>query len=149
MGQRSMAMILSGLLFLGVYLCGFFLSAGKPLWLDEHYSVTKSVTTVSYSQIFQGKLDWESSRSPLFYATQKFLCDLAAYDPQYVMPVKSQGEFVFYGDPFTNAFLRLIPLFFMALAPAVLFYYFYRRYSWGWAVYPFPGSDHIAGDHFS
>ena len=132
MGQRSMAMVFSGLLFLGVYFCGFFLSAGKPLWLDEHHSMTRSIAGVSYGQILQGRLDWEGNNAPLFYLLQKSVCDLVAYDPGVLVPVSPSQGMLFYGDPFSNVFLRLIPLFFMALAPAILFYYFSRRYSWVW-----------------
>lgn len=140
MGQRVAAVLLSGLLFFVIYLCGFFQAAEKPLWLDEHYSVTRSITSVSYATILEGRLAWEGNNAPFFYMTQKLLCDLAVYDPRPVMPVRfkgdpSLGRLPFYGDPFANTYLRLIPIFLMALAPAMLFYYFYRRYSLLWGSF--------------
>jgi len=135
MGRRSKAMILSGILFLGVYLCGFFLSAGKPLWLDEHFSMTRSIDGISYAEILQGRLPWEGNNFPLFYIVQKFWCGLVSYDVRSLLPVRSPGGMLFYGDPFSNIYLRLISIFLMALAPAAFFYYFYRRYSWGWGCF--------------
>ena len=135
MRQRSATLLLSGLLFLAVYLCGYFLAADKPLWLDEHYSLTRSIIPVPYSQIFQGRLEWEGNNSPFFYASQKLLCGLISYDPAVLVPFTVPGGMVFYDDPVSNADLRLIAIFFMALAPAVLFYYFSRRYSWAWGSF--------------
>ena len=134
MRQRSTILILSALVFFSVYLCGFFIASGKPLWLDEHYSITHSTTSVSYIQILQGRFE-EWNNAPLFYLGQKVLCDLVSYDPGTLIPVRSAQGMVFYTDPFSNVYLRLISIFFMALAPAALFYYFSRRYSWGWGSF--------------
>jgi len=101
------------------------------LWLDEHYSATRSITGASYSQILQGELAWEGNNAPFFYAAQKVLCDAGSYDPRYLLPAVPN----FRTDPFSNTYLRLISLFLMALAPAALFYYFSRRYSWGWGSF--------------
>jgi hypothetical protein len=131
MGRNLMPVILSGLVFCAVYLCGFLLSAGKPLWLDEHYSLTHSITDISYGQILKGHNPWEGNNSPFFYATQKLLCDAVSYDPRSLVPLGAR----FHSDPFSNTYLRLISIFFMALAPAALFYYFSRRYSWGWGSF--------------
>jgi hypothetical protein len=63
--------------------------------------------------------------------TQKLLCDPVNYDPRGLVPVADR----LYGEPFSNIYLRLISIFFMALAPAVLFYYFSRRYSFLWGSF--------------
>jgi hypothetical protein len=151
MNRRVYSLLASAIIFAGVFLSGFFLSAGKPLWLDEHYSLIHSVGGASYREIFSGRTKWEGNNSPLFYALQKALCDLVSYSPrglettqgrpvklrvpspdpkkaQYVQVMRFQDS-IFYGDPFSNVYLRLISLFFMALAPASLFYFFALRYS--------------------
>ena len=83
-------MLASAMIFAGIFLSGLFLSAGKPLWLDEHYSLVHSICGVPYREIVLGKLTWEGNNSPLFYATQKALCDLVSYSPRTL--VATQGR---------------------------------------------------------
>ncbi len=155
MTRRSLAGIFGGGLFAVVFLTSFFLAAQKPFWLDEHYSLTKAILGYSYSQIWRGQLTKEGNNSPFFYVTQKWLCDLVSYSPASLQALKGRAvrakepgtsrvvnawifpEIIFYYDPFSTSYLRLISIFFMALAPSVLFYYFARRYSLWWGSYAF------------
>ncbi|MEI7999252.1 MAG: hypothetical protein WCH62_07110, partial [Candidatus Omnitrophota bacterium] len=181
-------LVLSVIIFGFIFLMGLLFSRNKPLWLDEHYSLTSSICPVSYKNMLLGHMDSETNNSPLFYTLQKILCDLVKYDPAclkaqqrlkvrihvmsydelahrplidrllaklrfweppYTLRVKSynplksryfegiayQSE-IFWTDQFSNMYLRLVSLFFMALAPAILFYYFsYREKSYDWGVY--------------
>lgn len=118
------------LIFLMCLGIGFWIAANKYVWNDEYYSVTNSTLKRTYVEILQGRVD-EGNNSPLFYITEKVLCDLTHYKaPQaWVEGDRSYDEF------YSRIFLRIIPVIFMSLAIAIIFWYFATYYSAWTGVY--------------
>ncbi|MFH0754312.1 MAG: hypothetical protein V2A70_07085, partial [Candidatus Omnitrophota bacterium] len=143
----------SGLIFAAVFIAGIFCARNKPLWKDEYYSLTASILPLSYGKIISGQHIVEANNSPLFYLVEKAVVDIFSYDVRLLAlrAFKDVHFFDFrtwrwqvnrynvekgvYGDPFSNIFLRLVPLILMAFIPALFFYYFAGRYSWVWGIY--------------
>lgn len=154
---RRMINIISVILFAIIFIIGFFLSLNKPFWLDEYYSLTSSIAVTPYSRLWLGQLPQEGNNSPLFYVSEKLLLDSVSYDPHSLTRMNgrhihhlfertpanhSSGLMIFpriyfYYDAFSTSFFRLISIFFMALASAVFFGYFARRFSIWWGAYAF------------
>ncbi|MBF0489147.1 MAG: hypothetical protein HQL15_00830 [Candidatus Omnitrophica bacterium] len=103
---------------------GLWMAAHSPLENDEYYSLTRSVMKTSYAQMFKGSIN-EGNNSPLFYFLQKLQCNIFLYHPsQAWMEGRWEGE-----DVFSQVFLRVQSIFWIALALSSVFYFFASRYS--------------------
>jgi len=123
---------------LGVFIIclaiGFWLAARKPLWNDEIYTQTNSIEKFSYKGIILMKFE-EGNISPLFYLTQKFICDLF----QYRFPIIWKGEW-YIADLKSQIIMRVGPNIFMSLAITLIFYYFFKNGSLLLGLYSLVGS---------
>ncbi|OGX07529.1 MAG: hypothetical protein A2Z88_03160 [Omnitrophica WOR_2 bacterium GWA2_47_8] len=112
--------------FLSLLVLGFSLARNKPLWNDEVFTQTATIDQISYADLItEGPAAGESNACPLFYAIQKIISDIGRY--------KTPTDWVNNNwdarDVHSQIFLRIQPVVFMALAIAVMFYYFSRQYS--------------------
>lgn len=110
-------------LFWALLRLGSVWSEFKPLWNDELYTQIYSVENISYQQIWRGQVA-EGNNYPLFYSTQKMICDLAGFQ----LPFAWRGEWNV-SDPAAQAVMRTGPNVCMALALTLIFYWSARKYS--------------------
>lgn len=130
MKKQKSHLILAVVVFIMCSFFGFYIASQKRLWNDELYTLLVSVNQTSYFKMLIGKIP-EGSVSPLFYMVQKGLCDLF----NYVSPLEwTQGKWEFI-HPFSQIFLRISSVVFMALSIAGTFHFFLKRYSVFWAIY--------------
>ncbi len=119
-------------------LCIFFVlsalwlgaAAKKPLWNDELYSQTSSVRGQSYLDMLTGHIP-EGNITPLFYFLQKILQDLTKYQTPQAW-VNGHWDVQ---DPYSNVFLRILPVLCMAGGVCIIFYYFSRRFNVWTGIY--------------
>ena len=123
MNKKEYPLILACLLFLLLFTTGIWLAGHRSLENDEFYTAVSSVENISFKNIFLGKIS-EGNNSPLFYATQKIFWALSGY--KIPDPWRS-GQWL--EDKSAEIFLRLFPIFCMALMTTVIFYFFSRFYS--------------------
>ncbi len=144
---------ISGVIFIVTFCVGIFWASQKPLWIDEYQSLVNSIPAASYVDILTGHIPDEANNSPFFYIVHKSMADAVHYDPSRL--VKSMGKHVrykpegaavavdviafkelpFWNDSFANTYFRIMPVFCMAFIITGFFYYFSRRYSYGWGVF--------------
>lgn len=115
------------LIFVACLWFGFSIASHRILWNDERWTLTNSVLNISYTDIFAGHIQ-EGSNSPLFYALQKLQCSIFGYQPPADWPW--EGKHLY-----SQIFLRAQSVAAIALAIALLFYYFARHYSWVTGIY--------------
>ncbi len=109
---------------------GFWFATKKPLWNDEMFTQFQSLTH-SYKDLFLGRIG-EGNISPLFYASQKFLCEITHSDAtkRLEQEVGVGKNFPWYvHEGYSQIFLRITSIFFMSLAISLIFYFFMRFYS--------------------
>ena len=101
-----------------------------PLENDELYSQTSSIAHRSYVEMLSGRID-EGNNTPLFYVVQKTIENVAAYQtpPEWY---KGQWNFRHHAS---QLFLRLFPVFCMALGITLVFYYFAMHWHFFLGVY--------------
>ncbi|MBF0387007.1 MAG: hypothetical protein HQL20_04040 [Candidatus Omnitrophica bacterium] len=116
---------IAGLIFISVAVCGLKVAGQKLLWNDELFTQVETIDRLGFPEIIQAKFP-EGNLSPLFYLGQKWICALADYR----LPVKWRGEFCIY-EPHGQVLLRILPVVCMALAMALIFWYFAVRFSFG------------------
>ncbi len=103
---------------------GLWIAQRQPLWNDEFFSLVSSVHNPSYQDMFSGRIA-EGNNTPLFYVVQKLFLGITAY--KYPEPWL-QGNWS-YVDTYSQTFLRLGPVLFVALSLALVFYFFAQKYS--------------------
>lgn len=121
MKHMRMKQFLAAILFVLLLAFGLWQASRAPLWNDEFYSLVSSILGKSYGQIVNGGMGQvEGNNSPLFYLSQKLQCDVFAY---HAPDVWLQGHWNV-TDRFSQVFLRIQPVLYVALAITALFYYF-------------------------
>lgn len=105
---------------------GFNLARHKPLWTDEIYSQTVSISRFSYLDIFLGRVK-EGNTCPLFYLMQKVICAPT--------PDQRPSSGLESWDQHAQFQLRISPVFFMSAAMVAIFYWFARYYSLPVGIY--------------
>ena len=128
--KKFYVLMMSIFVFGFCFYLGLNLAARKPLWNDELYTQLATVSVKSYPELLLGRSS-EGNITPLFYVIQKAVCDVAHYQAPLAW-VKGQWRFQ---DYYSQILLRLAPIFFMALALALIFYYFARYYSFALGIY--------------
>ncbi|MBI4309441.1 MAG: hypothetical protein HY591_03820 [Candidatus Omnitrophica bacterium] len=123
--DRTIGMITGVLLVFFVWF-GLVRASHQELWNDESYSLVSSIMGRSYGRMLVGDMGGvEGNNTPLFYVLQKLQCDVFSYHmPQAWVDGKWDRE-----DIFSQVFLRVQPVLFIALSLSALFYYFAVRYS--------------------
>lgn len=112
-------------IFLVIFLVfGIWVASRKALWNDEYYSLVSSTLGRSYGDIVTGKVS-EGNNSPLFYLLQKIQCDMFRYRPPQAWIEGHWGGV----HRYDQVFLRLQPVACTAAGLALLFLFFYTRYS--------------------
>lgn len=127
------ALYSSALIFFLCFNIGLLLVEHKPLWNDEIYTLI-SLEGISYPDIILGKQQ-EGNNAPLFYVVQKALMDALGYriPPEWTPPQSDWSH----KDLVSQILLRLLPITAMALAIAIIFHFFTRRYSLAAGMYAF------------
>lgn len=108
---------------------GFFLAAQKPLWNDEIFTQANSVDRLTYAGILTGKVP-EGNITPLFYLTQKAICDAFGFK----LPFVWNGAWTV-TDFSAQMIMRVQPNLAMSLAITLVFYFFTKLYSPGAGLY--------------
>ncbi|MBF0489146.1 MAG: hypothetical protein HQL15_00825 [Candidatus Omnitrophica bacterium] len=127
--MNNKAFISAAIVFLLCLLIGFWMAQHKPIWNDEFYTAVSSVDARSYADQFLGHIP-EGNNTPLFYALQKSLCQMIHY---HIPAVWKTGQWD--SNRQAQIILRVIPVLCMSLSIALIFFYFARGYSLGWAIY--------------
>lgn len=133
MMQKSLLIrVTSIILFIVLMFMGLRIASQKPLWNDEIFSQISSVEQLSYSEIVLGQVG-EGNATPLFYLTQKVLCQIFNYSS----PVewKKGTKFWDFDRPRDRIILRIGPVFVVAFAIALIFFYFAHHHSFGTALF--------------
>ena len=117
------------IVFLALFAVGFWLARQRFVWNDEIYTQLSTVEGRSYTDLILGRIK-EGSVSPLFYLMQKVL----GITLHYTSPMEWHTDMGFDHFP-SRIVLRLNSIFFMSLAVAAIFYFFYRFYSSPAGVY--------------
>ncbi len=128
--DRKKQLLLTLIIFCVCFSVGLILSARKPLWNDESFSQSQTIEKFSYRELFLGTTKVEGNKCPLFYATQKALCQAAGYRFPHVWRHQWLIK-----DMRSQILLRINPNFFMSMSIALLFFYFARHYSTGAGIY--------------
>lgn len=118
------------LIFVACLGMGFSIAQQKPLWNDEIFSQISSVNNRSYFDIFISRNTAEGTATPLFYFTQKMICNIFNFT---ILPSWKEG--IWDSDFKSRMILRIHPVFFMSLSIALIFYFFVRYYSWPTGLY--------------
>ncbi|MCB9770985.1 MAG: hypothetical protein H6754_00315 [Candidatus Omnitrophica bacterium] len=133
MMQRSLLIwSTSFFLFIVLMFMGLRIASQKPLWNDEIFSQISSVEQLSYPEIVLGRVG-EGNATPLFYLTQKALCQTFNYSS----PVewKKGTKFWDFDRPRDRIILRIGPVLVVAFAITLIFLYFAQYHSFGAAFF--------------
>jgi hypothetical protein len=117
-------LFLSILLVFILQALGYTLAIHKPLWRDELNTQTYTINE-SYADLLSGKNEMEGNKSPFFYIQQKIFCDVFHYQTPAAW-LQGRWDYV---DPFSNIFLRILPVFWMSSFFLLLFLYFSFRFN--------------------
>ncbi len=121
--NRSYLYFYSIILFIFLFIIGLWISFNKPLWNDEIYTQIFSIDSKSYADILFMRL-FEGNSNPLFYLSQKGICDFFHY--KFPFP---QGKKPYIYDRRSQIVLRLGSNILMSLSLSIIFYFFSRFYS--------------------
>ncbi len=121
--KKIYCLVLSLALWVGCFTAGLELSHRRPLWNDELYTHVNVIAKASYSEILAGRI-FEGNNSPLFYLTQKAVCDILGYKLNRTW----DGKWLMYDD-YAQVILRLAPNVFMSTAITLLFFLIAYSYS--------------------
>ncbi len=113
-----------------LWMSGLYLAQHKPLGKDEAYGQILSVQKTSYTGILTGACV-EGNNHPAFWVLQKLLGDALHFR----LSDDWHGSLVY--DEKAQIILRLLPTAFMALAGAVVFYFFASTYGLMTGAYAF------------
>ncbi len=102
---------------------GLTLSIKNPIENDESYSQHQSVQNISYIDILRGKVN-EGNNAPLFYTLQKALGQITSFQ---FKTAWVQEQYVC--ETYSQIWMRLLPVVFMALSLTLCFYYFLKRFN--------------------
>jgi hypothetical protein len=127
--KTSRVTIATILVLLLCLMIGFWLASIKPIWNDELYTQINTIDTKSYGDILFLRFE-EGNSSPLFYLTQKGICDLLRFR----FPQEWNGEWEIQ-DLRSQLIMRIQPNLCMSLGLALLFGFFASGYSFASAVY--------------
>lgn len=149
MDRMRATIFFSIVIFCTVMMVGISISKRKPLWHDEIWSLVSSIQNPTYSDIilthFSGK-HIEGNISPIFYLSEKAILDFAGYKlpTSLVKEIAELGNLTvgsptffeeaskfpsYFKDKQSQIFLRIQPVFAMAMTIALIFLYFSVYYS--------------------
>lgn len=126
---KEISLILSIILFVGLFFVGLRMASKKPLWNDEKYSLNQCIINMSYIDMISGKVK-EGNNCPFFYFSQKVLLNVFNYKlPKEFVSQIEEGRYSesFY-DLKTQILTRISPVLFMSLSIVLIFYYFSSTY---------------------
>lgn len=122
--------VVNSLLFLSLAFFGFSMAAKRPVWNDEIYSQKASIESLSYKDIFAGKIR-EGNNSPLFYSAQKALAQIFSY----TSPRSMSTQYGEYFDMRSQILLRLVSILSMSAMMIIFFHFFCKNLSFLWGLY--------------